>query len=187
MRVLIVSDTHGAVDARIVALACDCALVLHAGDVGSADVVDALAGDARDVIAVRGNNDVATKWAQDQHGRLADLPLERAVDLPGGRVVVVHGDAFPARSRHAALRRAYADARAVVYGHSHHMLVDNTAMPWVLNPGAAGRARTNGGPSCLVLDADADGDAWRVEALRFDLPTQVFATDPFRGNYGIRQ
>ncbi|MDC8011792.1 metallophosphoesterase family protein [Tahibacter soli] len=185
MRVLIVSDTHGTVDARIVALARDCALVLHAGDVGSADVVDALAGAARDVIAVRGNNDVAAKWPGAQHDRLAALPLERIVDLPGGRVVVVHGDAHPPRSRHAALRRAHAGARAVVYGHSHHMLVDDTAAPWVLNPGAAGKARTNGGPSCLVLDAT--DDAWRVEAVRFDPPTRVFATDPTGGSHGNRQ
>ncbi|WP_257388244.1 metallophosphoesterase family protein, partial [Tahibacter caeni] len=81
-------------------------------------------------------------------------------DLPGGRLVVVHGDRWPARGRHAALRRAYPAARAVVYGHSHRLVVDTDALPWVLNPGAAGRARTNGGPSCLLLHATAQ--AWRV-------------------------
>ncbi|HVJ61306.1 MAG TPA: metallophosphoesterase family protein [Tahibacter sp.] len=185
MRVLIVSDTHGAVDARVLALARDCALILHAGDVGSAGVVDALAGGTRDVLAVRGNNDVAAKWPQVQHDRLAELPLERTVELPGGRVVVVHGDAFPAHARHTALRRKYAHVRAVVYGHSHHLTVDDAQTPWVLNPGAAGKARTYGGPSCLVLDtADA---AWRVSALRFDPPTQVFSDGPTRGSHGNRQ
>lgn len=166
------SDTHGAVDARIVALADRCDLVLHGGDVGSADVVDALAGTRREVIAVRGNNDVAQKWPTAQALRLAALPLERIVELPGGRVVVVHGDAYAARERHAALRRAYAGARVIVYGHSHRLLIDDAQAPWVLNPGAAGKARTNGGPSCLLLDAT--DDAWRVEALRFDPPTQAF-------------
>jgi putative phosphoesterase len=172
VRVLIVSDTHGAVDARIVALADRCDLVLHGGDVGSADVVDALAGTRREVIAVRGNNDVAQKWPTAQALRLAALPLERIVELPGGRAVVVHGDAYAARERHAALRRAYAGARVIVYGHSHRLLIDDAQAPWVLNPGAAGKARTNGGPSCLLLDAT--DDAWRVEALRFDPPTQAF-------------
>ena len=185
MRVLIVSDTHGAVDARIVALARDCALVLHAGDVGSSDVVDALASPDRPVLAVRGNNDVTAKWSSAQHARLDALPLAREVDLPGGRVVVVHGDAYAPRTRHAMLRRDHGDARAVVYGHSHRLLVDDAQTPWVLNPGAAGKARTNGGPSCLVLDAG--GDAWRVEALRFDPPTQAYVDDPFRGNHGNRQ
>ncbi|HJU38183.1 MAG TPA: metallophosphoesterase family protein, partial [Tahibacter sp.] len=98
--------------------------------------------------------------------------------------VVVHGDAYAPRTRHAALRRAHADARAIVYGHSHRLLVDEFELPWVLNPGAAGKARTNGGPSCLVLDARAD--AWRVEALRFDPPTQVHANDPTGEHRGHR-
>lgn len=171
MRVLLVSDTHGAIDARIVALARDCDLVLHAGDVGSAGVLDALTGEGRPVIAVRGNNDVDAKWPSAQRERLAMLPTEAAVDLPGGRVVVVHGDAFAPGNRHAALRRGWADAHAVVYGHSHHLAVDDATTPWVLNPGAAGKARTNGGPSCLVLEAIES--AWTVRAWRFALPAQV--------------
>ncbi|MFM1890995.1 MAG: hypothetical protein RLZ44_72, partial [Pseudomonadota bacterium] len=42
------------------------------------------------------------------------------------------------------------------------------AIPWVLNPGAAGRSRTFGGPSCLLLHAGAR--VWRVETHRFPPP-----------------
>jgi len=161
MRVLIVSDTHGRVDARIAALARDCDAVVHGGDVGNAAVLDALGGH---VLAVRGNNDIADKWPPAETDRLATLPLQAAIDLPGGHLVVVHGDRWPARGRHAALRRAYPAARAVVYGHSHQLKIDTDAVPWVLNPGAAGSARTNGGPSCLLLHATAD--VWQVQAQR---------------------
>lgn len=157
MRVLIVADTHGWVDARIIAFARDCDAVVHAGDVGAEAVLDALGGA---VTAVRGNNDVPAKWPAAQQARLAALPAEAVLELPGGRLVVVHGDRWPARGRHAALRQAYPAARAVVYGHSHRLVVDTDALPWVLNPGAAGRARTHGGPSCLLLQATPQ--AWSV-------------------------
>lgn len=161
MRVLIVSDTHGRLDARIAARARECDAVVHGGDVGNAAVLDALGGN---VLAVRGNNDVVEKWPAAQHDRLAALPLQTGFDLPGGYLVVVHGDRWPARGRHAALRRAYPAARAIVYGHSHQLQVDTDALPWVLNPGAAGGTRTCGGPSCLLLHATAG--SWQVLAQR---------------------
>lgn len=161
MRVLLVSDTHGRIDARIAALARDCDAVAHAGDVGAAAVLEAL---GPHVVAVRGNNDVAEKWAAQDQDCIAALPAEASLDLPGGRLVVVHGDRWPAAGRHAALRRAFPAARAVVYGHSHQLALDQDVLPWILNPGAAGRARTNGGPSCLLLQASTRG--WQVQALR---------------------
>lgn len=163
MRVLIVSDTHGLVDARIAALARECDAVVHGGDVGAAGVLAALGGR---VTAVRGNNDVAMKWAAGECDVLAALPEQAALDLPGGRLVVVHGDRWPPRDRHAALRCAFPAARAVVYGHSHRLAIDAGAQPWILNPGAAGRARTYGGPSCLLLEAAVHD--WRVIARRYE-------------------
>ncbi|HSX59351.1 MAG TPA: metallophosphoesterase family protein [Tahibacter sp.] len=57
MRVLIVSDTHGLIDARIAALAQGCDAVVHGGDVGAAGVLAALGASLPDgrVTAVRGN------------------------------------------------------------------------------------------------------------------------------------
>ena len=165
MRIAIVADTHGVLDARIaeVVRACDCAV--HAGDIGAASVLAALRP-AGTVVAVRGNNDTPTKWTEHERERLEKLPLEAALELPGGLLVVVHGErVLPPRERHERLRRHYAQARAVVYGHTHRVLCDQREQPWVLNPGAAGRARTFGGPSCLVLHADLR--TWRVEVMRF--------------------
>jgi putative phosphoesterase len=165
MRVLIVSDTHGHIDERIAALARDCDVIVHAGDVGNAAVLDALRESGSKVVAIRGNNDVASKWPRGERRELDALEDEARIDLPGGTLIAVHGDRYTPATRHARLRRDYPDARAVVYGHSHRLIVDDAAPPWVLNPGAAGRARTYGGPSCLLLDASAN--RWRVEPRRF--------------------
>lgn len=165
-RVAIVSDTHGYLDARVAAVVRDCDVAVHAGDIGGLTVLRAMRPRAGRVVAVRGNNDSARQWPAADRGALRELPDEARLDLPGGAVVIVHGDRIlPASRRHARLREHYADARAVVYGHSHRLVCDCEALPWVLNPGAAGRARTFGGPSCLVLDARRD--AWRVRVLRF--------------------
>lgn len=165
-RVALLADTHGYLDPRVAEVVRGCDLAVHAGDVGGLEVLRALRPRARRVVAVRGNNDNARRWAAAERAALEALPEEARLDLPGGTLVVVHGDrVVPAAQRHDRLRRRYAHARAVVYGHSHRLVCDCDATPWVLNPGAAGRARTFGGPSCLVLEARRDG--WRVRVLRF--------------------
>lgn len=167
MRALLLSDTHGVLDARIAQLAARCDVAVHAGDVGSMAVLDALRDACGKLIAVRGNNDVVTKWPVTDRAALAALPLQAEATLPGGTLMVVHGDAYASQRRHDRLRAVFATARAVLYGHSHRMIVDDARRPWVLNAGAAGRARTYGGPSCLVLHASAL--SWRVEEFRFAL------------------
>jgi len=89
MRVLLLADTHGVLDARIAELAQDCALAVHAGDVGASDVLKTLAAACGRVFAVRGNNDVPGKW-RGSLDDLAALPKVLVIPLPGGRLVVVH-------------------------------------------------------------------------------------------------
>ncbi len=164
MRVLLLADTHGVLDPRIRELAQNCTLAVHAGDVGASAVLETLAMAAGRVLAVRGNNDVPGKW-QGATADLAALPERLEVPLPGGILVVEHGHRHSAARRHARLRAAHAGARAVLYGHSHHLLQDLDPAPWLLNPGAAGRARTHGGASCLLLAAGVDD--WQLSSFRF--------------------
>ncbi|MDX1489571.1 MAG: metallophosphoesterase family protein [Acidiferrobacterales bacterium] len=165
LQVAIVSDTHGLVAPAILELIVGCDLVVHAGDVGNAQVLRALRACVDEVMAVRGNNDIASKWPAGELSLLTRLPQELRVVLPGGELVVVHGhDAGTGPQRHRRLRRRYADARAIVYGHSHRLVCDCAENPWVLNPGAAGRTRTFGGPSCLILAAGKA--AWKVKSVR---------------------
>lgn len=164
MRVAIVSDTHGFLDPRIADVVTACDVAVHAGDIGGADVLLALQP-REQVVAVKGNNDVPAKWAEPEVHVLETLPREAVLDLPGGQLVVVHGDdAGSVAERHQRLRERYPQAKAIAYGHSHQLLIDDSAEPWVLNPGAAGRTRTFGGPSCLLLDCTVSG--WSIEEFR---------------------
>ena len=164
MRLLLLSDTHGALDPRVHELAAQVDLIVHGGDVGCRAVLDALRETGNPVVAVRGNNDTPAK-CRGADRVLTELPLQARVALPGGVLAIEHGEVYPARGRHARLRTVHANARAVVYGHSHRVAIDREADPWILNPGAAGRQRTFGGPACLLLSATAE--RWEVEPRRF--------------------
>lgn len=166
--VALLADTHGHLDPRVGEVAAGCDIAVHAGDVGAAAVLDALAPRTGRVLAVRGNNDVPAKLPAADTERLEALPERAELALPGGTLVVIHGDAFPARRRHERLRGTFPEAAAVVCGHSHRLVVDREARPWIVNPGAAGRSRTYGGPSCVVLTAAAH--EWSLVERRFARP-----------------
>jgi putative phosphoesterase len=167
IRVAILSDTHGFLDPRIARVVRSCDFAIHAGDIGGASVLRALLPRRNKIIAVRGNNDVPQKWSPAERSILDDLPAIAELDLPGGKIVVAHGERRGSgAARHIRLRRDYPYARAVVYGHSHRIVTDRSTLPWILNPGAAGRARTFGGPSCLVLTASST--SWRLRVFRFN-------------------
>lgn len=167
VRVALLADTHGELDARIAEEVGRCDYAVHAGDIGAAAVLRALAPRSGVVIAVRGNNDVVEKWPGADRLLLQGLPDEATLPLPGGDLVVTHGHRAGApATRHAALRERFPAARAVVYGHSHRAVVDRARLPWIINPGAAGKARTYGGPSLVIVEATITG--WQVEEIKFD-------------------
>lgn len=165
VRVALLADTHGWLDPRIADIARACDVVVHAGDIGAACILETLATDGTLVVAVRGNNDTPRHWPAPDRTTLDRLPETAAVDLPGGRLQVVHGHRLPARGRHRRLREETPDAGAIVVGHSHRRTIEYTPAPWILNPGAAGRSRAYGGPGCFVLNA-ADDD-WSIETHVF--------------------
>jgi hypothetical protein len=115
MRIAVLSDTHAprywkrcppAVARRLEGAD----LILHAGDVCRAFVLDELAAFAP-VRAVLGNNDTidVAEWG---------APETLDLDLEGLRVGVVH-DAGPADGRLRRMRRRFPAAGLVVFGHSH--------------------------------------------------------------------
>jgi uncharacterized protein len=126
MKVAVLSDTHAprywkACPAAVARRLDGADLILHAGDVCTASVLEELAGFAP-VRAVLGNND-----APDVAAWGAPETLE--LDLDGLAVAMVH-DAGPARGRPRRLRRQFPGAGLVVFGHSH--------IPMDLDPGSAG-------------------------------------------------
>ena len=166
--VAIISDTHGFLDPRIAKIIHGCHYAVHAGDVMAASVLDAMRPRSGRVIAVAGNNDVSEKWSECEADIVQQLPHVAELELPGGTLAIEHGHRHGHHApRHDLLRRAHPRARVIVYGHSHQLICDQDEQPWVINPGAAGRVRTHGGPSCLVLTATPE--SWTFEPYRFAL------------------
>jgi putative phosphoesterase len=83
-------------------------IVLHAGDVLESDLLERL-GHVATTYAVLGNNDVTL---------VGCLPETRVLDLAGVRVAMIH-DSGQRAGRAERLRRKFADAAIVVFGHSH--------------------------------------------------------------------
>ena len=143
----------------------DADVIVHAGDVGNLQVLETMAGIAP-LEAVRGNNDVISKWPKGESNVCSALPDALVLDLSGGELVVAHGHQWPRpASRHQQLRKRWPAARCIVYGHSHRMVIDQCCEPWVINPGAAGRARAYGGAGWLGLTIERR--QWRVTPNRF--------------------
>jgi len=165
-RIGIISDTHGHLDARIAEVISGCDMAVHAGDIMGQAVLEKLQPKSGQVVAVRGNNDSEYIWPEHEHDALKDIEHVARIALPGGMLVVVHGHQHGGNHpQHDEMREHFAEARAIVYGHSHKMVCDTIQQPWVINPGAAGKTRTHGGPSCLVLEITAE--QWEVESIRF--------------------
>ncbi len=168
VRVGILSDTHGKIDYRIAEIMSACDVVIHAGDIGSKDILSAVTPLTGEIIAVLGNNDNRQKWPRGEYSALKRLAEKEFVSLPGGDVAIEHGHrVWDTKRCHARLRSKYPEVKMIVYGHTHKRRIDRTCKPWVVNPGAAGRARTFGGPSCLVLNAGKQ--SWRIREYCFDL------------------
>lgn len=141
MRVGLISDTHGNLRSEVFDAFATVDLILHAGDIGAADIITELATIAP-VQAVHGNTDGFD--IRRLFGEKLELTLE------GRKIVVTHGHLLGSPTP-AALRAAFHDADVIVYGHTHKPLVD-VSRPMLINPGAAGPARFNLRPSVALLD-----------------------------------
>src|ERR1700739_4718379 len=132
MKVVVLSDTHaprrrrtcpprGAAELR------GADLILHAGDVCTAEVLGELAQYAP-VTAVLGNNDGpdVAEWGAAPTAEL---------DLDGLRVAMLH-DSGPVPGRLARMRRAFPRADLVVFGHSHIPLDQSGYGLRIFNPGS---------------------------------------------------
>src|SRR5262249_6420406 len=133
VRLVITSDTHipgrgRDLPALLWAAIDDADVVVHAGDWVSESIVDSVAGRARRLIGVHGDND-----GPGIHARLPEIAHET---LDGVRVAVVH-ETGTAQGREARCARRFPDTDLLVFGHSH--------IPWdtraanglrLLNPGS---------------------------------------------------
>jgi len=150
MRVIALSDTHAprrwkscppAVAARL----READLILHAGDVCVAAVLDELAGYAP-VHAVVGNNDTPDVAACGARPTLE-------IELAGLTIAMIH-DAGAAAGRLRRMRATFPRADVVVYGHSHIPLDEGDGGFRIFNPGSPTDRRRQPHGTIGVLQID---------------------------------
>jgi len=122
----VISDTHGLVRPEALSALRGSDLIVHAGDVGRPEVLDALR-ELAPVVAIRGNNDRGS-WADA-------LANTEVVELEGIFLYLVHDVA------ELDLDPAAAEFAAVISGHSHRPSSEHRDGVLYLNPGSAGPRR----------------------------------------------
>ncbi|MEE9325953.1 MAG: metallophosphoesterase family protein [Cocleimonas sp.] len=159
--IAVVSDTHSYIDPRIVEIVSQCDIAIHAGDICGADILESMKPKTGKVYAVTGNNDPFC------HLTNTPLPEILSFEVQGEKITIEHGHVHGAHQPdHDSLRKTHADAKVIIYGHTHKQVIDKTSTPWIINPGAAGKTRTHGGPSCLTIECN-EGVEWEIENYRF--------------------
>jgi uncharacterized protein len=146
MRLGIISDTHGKLRPGVFDVFAEVQQILHAGDVGSPDILTELEALAP-VTAVYGN--------VDDFELRSRLPQVAQLELDGFLVTVTHGDQFGSPTP-TALRSAFPEAEIIVYGHTHRPLLELVdRVVTIMNPGSAGAARFNLKPSVGIMELEA--------------------------------
>jgi putative phosphoesterase len=126
MLIGIISDTHGLLRPEAIEALRGSEHIIHAGDVGAAEILEQLAAIAP-VTAIRGNVDKGA-WARR-------LPETEALEIGGISIYVLHDLA------RLDLKPEAAGFRIVISGHSHVAKQETRGGVLYFNPGSAGPRR----------------------------------------------
>jgi len=135
----VISDTHGLLRPEAVEALRGAQQVIHAGDVGSPEILKKLATIAP-VTAVRGNVDKGA-WAQE-------LPQTQVLEAGGISIYLVHD------LTQLDVKPEAAGFRVVISGHSHIPRQEVRNGVLYFNPGSAGPRRFKGPVSVGRLSID---------------------------------
>jgi len=124
MRIGLISDTHGLLRPQALAALEGVDRIIHAGDIGNAQILEALAAIAP-VDAVRGNNDRGP-WAES-------IPRSLTLTHDGAALYLLHDL--------KELKGVLPPVRVIIAGHSHKPMVREEKGVLLVNPGSAGPRR----------------------------------------------
>jgi putative phosphoesterase len=140
-RIGIISDTHGLLRPEAERRLAGVDHIVHAGDIGRPEIVDALRRIAP-VTAIRGNVD-SGDWAREY----VDT---KVVNLAAKSIYILHD-----------LKTLHIDARAgidvIVSGHSHVPKIERIDGILYINPGSAGPRRFRLPITLAILEVTAEG------------------------------
>ncbi len=140
LKIGIISDTHGLLRPEIAPAFAGVAHILHAGDIGSPQMIASLRRIAP-VIAIRGNVDTGP-WAER-------YPETQTVTFCGRRFYLVHD------IKTLQLDPVSIGVDAIICGHSHRPRIETIRGVLHLNPGSAGPRRFNLPISVATMDLTA--------------------------------
>ena len=153
MKIGIISDTHGHVPNAVHDAFNGVDHILHAGDVGTMDVITELETIAP-VSAVRGNVDYAIQ-----------LPQTRVQTFFGQKFLVHHIVDLPFPSQLVCAAIADEQPDLVVFGHTHMPCNEQHNGVLFLNPGSASNPRGSSAPSVAIVECNEFGLSVKVVAL----------------------
>jgi len=141
MKVGVISDTHGLLRPEAIDALKGCDLIVHAGDIGKPEVIEAL-GALAPLQVVRGNNDLKLPWA-------AQIADQLRFEMGGWQVLLVHDIADVPDALDEGVR-------VVITGHSHKPLIDWREGRLFLNPGSAGPRRFKLPVTVAVIEVEGE-------------------------------
>jgi putative phosphoesterase len=152
----VISDTHGLIRPEALAALRGVDMILHAGDIGAPEVLDALRSVA-EVVAIKGNNDRGA-WARR-------IPETIEAKIESVTVYAIHNvndlDFDPVAAGYGV----------VVSGHSHNPSVREKDGVLYLNPGSAGPRRFK--LPVAVARLKVDGTAATAEITALEVAPQT--------------
>lgn len=137
LRVGVISDTHGQVRKQLFTEFSGVEYILHAGDIGSVDIIKTLEKIAP-VCAIIGNND-----SREVFTHLSDTAV---FETERSRIMLIHDCA------QLDINKYSKEFNAVICGHTHSPLIEYRENILFLNPGSAGPRRFDLPVSVAILE-----------------------------------
>lgn len=147
-RIGVLSDTHGKLREEVVEILRECDVILHAGDINTPKVVEALR-EIAPLYIVRGNAD--KEWAEE-------IPETLSEEICGLQIFMVHNK--------KQIPKDTGDYDLVVFGHSHKYEERKEGNCLYLNPGSCGPRRFSQPVTMAVLEVEEAGN---LRVIRKDI------------------
>jgi len=135
MLIGIISDTHGLLRPEVIEALRNVDMVIHAGDIDNASIIDGLKELSPNLTVVRGNAD--KEWAEG-------IPESAWLDILGNKIYVVHNK--------GKITEDISETDIIIYGHTHkYSQAEKDGQIW-FNPGCCGKRRPDQEISFAVLE-----------------------------------
>lgn len=150
-KVGIISDTHGLLRDEVVDILDSCDYIIHAGDIGSEEILNKLRKIAP-LYIVRGNND-REKWANK-------LDDELYFNIGDFKFYLIHNKNDIKNNLNLE------DIDIIVFGHSHKYLYEITDKNTWINPGSCGKKRFTLPLTLAILNIE--NESYNIEKIDLD-------------------